>query len=564
MYLKFKIIVKKILNKLILYIKIQKNKTKIISKIQVESLQKKPLISVITPVYNIEKKYLVKCIESVRNQVYPNWELCLYDDSSTLKETLDTLEYYKNKDPRIKISYGKENLNISGASNKCVELSNGEYLSFLDNDDEIHRNALYFIVKCINENDNVDYIYTDEDKIDLKGNHFYPNFKPDYSLDFLHCVMYFLHFITIKKSIFIELGGFREKYTGAQDYDLALRVTRYTNKIFHIPEILYHWRMIPGSAAEIVDAKPSALVNAKNALKEHIEIITEGNGRVEQGFLPGTFRIRINHTGKEEITILIPTNYGSREVYNKGKINLIQNLIKSIIEKSTYKNIKIHVIDNGNSEKEDISFFDKYNISLFHFGYDKKNKFNFAQKANYCFSTTETKYVIFLNDDMEIITSDWIESLLDAIKIPGVGLVGAKLIYPDNKIQHSGILLHPKDHAIHINHGIPIEEIGYNGYTHFIRNYSAVTGACIMTEKNLIEMVGGFDEKLCIDFNDTDFCLKIGALGKRIVFTPYAQLYHFEQSSLPRSKRNEDETNYFINKWKTILDRDPFHNMNLL
>lgn len=225
---------------------------------EVHSLKYKPLISVIVPVYNIEKKYLTKCIESVRNQIYPNWELCLFDDCSDLKETISTLKYYERVDDRIKIRYSDKNLNISNAMNRCVELSTGEFLSFLDNDDMLHPNALFCVAEALNKDKDIEYIYTDEDKIDTRGKHSELYFKPDYSPELLHCVMYFLHLITIRKSLFQKVGGFRHEYSGAQDYDLALRITRETKKIYHIPEILYHWRKIPGSAADTVDAKPQA------------------------------------------------------------------------------------------------------------------------------------------------------------------------------------------------------------------------------------------------------------------------------------------------------------------
>jgi len=525
---------------------------------EVKSLKYNPLISVIVPVYNIERKYLTKCIESVLGQVYQNWELCLYDDCSTLQETLTTLKQYEGQDQRIKISYSDTNLNISNAMNKCAELSTGEFLSFLDNDDVMHKNALFCIAEALNQNRDIDYFYTDEDKIDTKGNHSELYLKPDYSPELLCTVMYFLHLITIRKTVFQKVGGFRHAYAGAQDYDLALRVTRETKKIHHIRENLYHWRKIPGSAADKVDAKPQALINAKKALEEHAAIISNGKAYVENGFLQGTFRLRYSISPESKVTILIPTNNGRRNLPGRGEVILVENLIKSILSKTDYKNYQIKVIDNGNTPDYLEDYYRRTNIELIHYQFDEAEGFNFAKKANFCFTKAESEYVLLLNDDMEIRDSGWLVALLEPMQNEGVGIVGAKLLYPDESIQHAGIVLHPVYRVVHKFHGLPKNAVGDYGFTHMIRNYSAVTGACLMTKKKILNDLNGFDLNLGIDFNDIDFCLRAWEKGYRTVYTPYCEIFHFEQSTLKRSDQKLAEKELFISRWKNLLERDPF------
>lgn len=533
-----------------------------ISTQEVNSLTYKPIISVIVPVYNIESKYLVRCIESVRNQVYPNWELCLFDDCSTLKETIATLKKYEGKDNRIKINYSNKNLNISNAMNKCAELATGEFLSFLDNDDELQENALFFVAKALNQDAKLDYIYTDEDKIDTKGKHSEVYYKPDYSPELITTVMYFLHLITIRKSLFQKLGGFRDEYAGAQDYDLALRVTRETKKIHHIPEVLYHWRKIPGSAAAKVDAKPKALENAKKALEDHARIISKDKAYVEHGLLQGTFRFRYKISPEPEVTILIPTNNGRRTLVGRGDISLVLNLVKSIKEKTNYKNYKIKVIDNNNSDSEAKSLYKNLGVELIHYEYDNSVSFNFAKKANFCFEQASSEYVLFLNDDMEVIDSNWLLSLLEPLQNQEVGVVGAKLLYPDESAQHAGIVLNNQYLVMHIFHGLGKNAVSQYGFSHMIRNYSAVTGACIMTRKKILDEVGGFDIGLGVDFNDIDFCLRVGKKGYRTVYTPFCELFHFEQSTLRRTDQKQEEKELFVSRWKDLIEADPYSNKN--
>ena len=320
--------------------------------------------------------------------------------------------------------------------------------------------------------------------------------------------------------------------------------------------------MIPGSAAAKVDAKPQALINARKALEDHAKIISRGSAYVESGLLTGTFRLRYKFSAEPEITILIPTNNGRRTLPGRGNISLIENLVKSIVEKTNYKNYKIIVIDNFNSTDEAKELYKKLGVDLIHYQFDRATSFNFAQKANFCFSKATSDYVLFLNDDMEVRDPSWLTALLEPLQNNEVGIVGAKLVYPDESVQHAGIVLNQTNLVAHIFHGLAKNAIGQYGFSHMMRNYSAVTGACLLTRKKILDEVKGFDLKLGIDFNDIDFCLRVGQKGYRTVYTPYCELFHFEQSTLKRSDQKLEEKELFISRWKSFLESDPYANKN--
>jgi len=528
---------------------------------RVFDLPLKPLISLIVPVYNVPGEYLRKCIESVLRQYYPMWELCLCDDGSTSAETLAVLDEFRGTDSRIKIRRLDRNRGISGASNAAVEISTGEFLALLDNDDELHPMALLRVVETINGNPDLDYIYTDEDKINERGEHVDDYCKPDWSPEHLESVMYLLHLQVIRKSLFLRVGGFREEFTGAQDYDLALRITRETSNIVHIPEILYHWRMIPGSAAAVVDAKPKALSNAFHALADHVQVRYGGNATVENGKLPGFFRVRHKIVGDPPVTLMIPTDNRSADVAGRGRFNLLDNLIASIRERTDYRNYRILVVDNANLTPEQRASYSKDGSRVVSYR-GPRSPFNFSKKANFGFSQVDTELVVMLNDDMEVITPGWLEALLEYAKSPDIGVVGAKLLYPDDCIQHVGVALGVNGSSAHLYHGFPGDFVGYNGYTHTVRNYTALTGACMATRKSVIQELGGFDERLAIDFNDIDFCLKAVEAGYRNVYTPFCEFYHFEGKTTQRTSQNPAEVELFKSRWARYMERDPSYNPN--
>lgn len=527
----------------------------------IQALPHKPVFSVIVPVYNVPGEYLRQCIESVLAQHYPFWELCLCDDASTSAETVAVLDSYRGHDPRIKIRRLARNQGISGASNAAVEISTGSFLALLDNDDELHPMALLRFAEALNRQPELDFIYTDEDKINFDGQHVDDYCKPDWSPEHLESVMYVLHCMAIRKTLFLRIGGFRKEFTGAQDFDLALRLSRETSRIHHIPEILYHWRMIPGSAAAVVDAKPKALDNARRALEDHALAKYGDRAKVDSGLLPGTFRLRPGLSGTPPVTIVIPTDNRQVELPNRPKFTMVDNLILSILKKTTYKNYRILVVDNGNLSQQQRHAYRANGVSVASYSGPLK-PFNFSHKANFCFRNVKTDLVVMLNDDMEVITGDWLEALLEFAQNPEVGVVGAKLLYPDNRIQHVGAALGVNESVAHIYHGFPGDFIGYNGYTHLIRNYAALTGACMATRMSLINELGGFDESLAIDFNDVDFCLRALSQGYRNVYTPYCQLFHFEGQTSTRKAQDPNEVALFKNRWARYLDHDPSFNPN--
>ncbi len=529
--------------------------------VQFDPLPLQPIISVITPVFNVPAEYLEKCIRSVIAQSYPKWELCICDDHSSDPATLQVLERYQGADPRIKIIHLSQNQGISAASNRAVELSIGQFLAMLDNDDELDPDALYWIAHAINQNPLADLIYSDEDKLEPDGRPVEPYFKPDWSPEHLRSVMYLLHVLVVRKTLFLQIGMFRNEFTGAQDYDLALRLSEITENIVHVPRILYHWRKIPGSAAAEVDAKPKALLAAHRALEQHTQRIGL-NGQVVPGKLAGMFRIRPAIRGNPPVTLAITTDARISNVSGRGKIDLVCNFVESIRRHTDYPNYRILIVDNRNlaSSQRSQLLDSKCEIASYN---GPQSPFNFARKANFTFAHVQTEHLVFLNDDMEVIDGDWLSALLELSQLHEIGVVGAKLLTPDQRIQHAGVVLGVNGGAAHVYHGHPADTVGYGGFPNLIRNYSAVTGACMATRKAVIAQVGGFDERFAIDYNDTSFCLAVRKAGYRIVFTPYCQLYHFESITAKRKSQNPMEVELFSRLWQNVLANDPYYNPNL-
>ncbi|AVA25744.1 glycosyltransferase [Rhizobium sp. NXC24] len=527
----------------------------------ISETSKWPLISVIVPVYNISKQYLEACVASVMSQRYPYWELCLCDDASTLPETIDTLERLRGIDHRIRIKRLPQNVGISRCSNSAAEIATGSYLAFVDNDDTISPNALLSYAKAIQANPEAALFYCDEDKISTTGEYVDHYMKPDWSPEHLESTMYVLHMIVVRKSRFLELGGYRERYTGAQDYDLALRISLAGDKVVHVPEVLYHWRMLEGSAAAQVDAKPAALLNARAALTEYAKQKFGPSASVEDGKLTGLFRVTRGRRIAPPVTLVITTNNATKDILGRGRINLVGHLVSSIIDRTDYPNYEIVVVSNGHLDGQVRTLLVEHGHREVHYRYE--GQFNFASKANFAFDQARTEIVVLLNDDMEIISRDWLWHLVDYADRSEVGIVGAKLLYPDGRLQHAGVALGVNETAAHLYHGHPGDSIGYNGYPMTIRNYSAVTGACMATKKSVIREVGGFNEEFRIDFNDTDFCLRVREAGYRIVYNPFCELYHFESQTAVRTSQDPAEKVQFLKRWEATIARDPYYNPNL-
>ena len=527
-----------------------------------------PLISVITPVYNTPEQYLKKAIDSVLRQTYSHWELCLADDGSTAPHVEALLRHYAAADPRVKVVRCGTNGGISAASNAALAAATGRYVALLDHDDELAEHALSAIARTVSRHPEADYLYSDEDKLELDGYHSNPFFKPDWCPDFFLTCMYTCHMGVYRTQLLRRLGGFRSEFDTAQDYDLTLRVVAHVQteeraknnpggeaeRIRHIPDVLYHWRKIPGSTAVDHTAKPQAARVAIRAAQSYLDSVGR-SGTVEQGPSPGLQRVRYAIQGNPKISIVIPSA-GRTAVIHGKPTTFIGHIVRSIREKSSYQNYEILVVDNDDMApalQHELDDLDVVRIAF-------TAPFNLSSKINLGATKADGDFVLLLNDDMEIITPDWLERMLEHAQWPEVGAVGAKLLFPDGRLQHAGVtLLDGKPH--HHFYGWPGHEPGYYGSHILTRNYSAVTGACLLTRTDLFHEVGGFAEDFPLNFNDIDFCLKLRKKGLRIVFTPYAQLFHFESAS--KTGCYAHEVDAFVNRWGEEYALDPYYSPHL-
>jgi len=516
------------------------------------SFSYRPKISIITPVWNTDAKWLELAINSVLNQAYDNWELCLVDDASSKPHIKEVLSGYAKKDNRIRVKFLAKNLGIVGASNEALSLATGEFVGFLDHDDELRPNALYEVVKLLNEDRGLDLIYSDEDKIDTRGNRKEAFFKPDWSPDLLMSMNYICHFTVIRKDMVDDLGGFRSGFEGSQDYDLALRVTEKSNKIAHISIPLYSWRMVPGSAAAEVNAKPYAFSAAMSALRESLDRRGIAGDILEP--IPGRYRVRYKIKSEPLVSIIIPT---------KDNVRKLERCINSIETKTTYRNYEIIVVDHESSDLETI----KYLHSVSHRVIKYEGKFNFSRMNNLGVGEAKGDHIVFLNDDTAVIEPAWLEAMLEHSQRQEVGMVGAFLLYPPGsqfagKIQHAGVFLGcgVAGHAFKYTSAKDLLDYSLRGV---IRNCSAVTGACAMMRKDLFLAQGGFDENLPVAFNDIDLCLRLRDKGYLIIYTPFSVLYHYEGGTRGSYHPSEDET-YMLSRWADVISKgDPYYNRNL-
>ena len=523
--------------------------------------QIKPKISIIVPIFNTPKQFLIEMIESVINQTYTNWELCLADGTSKETYIRKTLEAYAKKDNRIKVKFLSENKGIAKNSNEALSLATGNFVGLLDNGDTLAPFALFEIVKVINENPDVNFIYSDEDKISRNGKkRFEPHFKPDWSPDTLRSYNYITHFTVIKQELLDEIGWFREGYDGSENYDLILRVAETAKKIIHIPKILYHHRVSQNSVAGDPYAKLYAYKSATKALDDHIKRV-DLKGTVEDGLFLSSYKINYTIDTVPMISIIIP---------NKDHTEDLEKCVKSILHKSTYRNFEIIIVENSSSEERTFKLYDELkklnNIKLIEWN----NPFNYSAVNNYAVKYSTGEVLLFCNNDTEVINPDWIERMLEHAQRKEVGAVGAKLYYPDNTIQHAGIILGVGNITGHSHKCFPQESNGYFGRLKSVQNLSAVTGACLMIRKNVFEEIEGFDEGFILAFNDIDLCMKLREKGYLIVFTAYSELYHHESKTrgydnkLEKQKMFRIEIKNFQDKWKHILELgDPYYSPNL-
>lgn len=520
----------------------------------------KPVISIIMPVFNVDLELLKKAVNSVQKQWYKKWELCIADDASTDPKIKEMLETFSQSDSRIKVVYRHGNGGIVKASNDALKLADGAYVGFLDNDDELTEDALYEVVKALQE-EKYDLLYSDEDKLDKAADGTYhrcePHFKPDWAPDLLLSNNYICHFSVYKKKIVNELGGMREGFDGSQDHDLVLRFTEKTQRIKHIPKILYHWRKVEGSTAVAVANKPYAMEAGKKALTQAMKrrgII----GTVEDGIWDGSYRVRRELGSRPLVSIIIPF---------KDRVDMLKPCLDSLLNKTTYDRYELILINNQSELFETGEFIKeletgeyKEKITI----YDYNEPFNFSAINNYAANKAHGEILVLLNNDTEIINGDWLEVMLEQAMRPEVGAVGAKLLYKNDLVQHAGILVGIGGIANCAFMKQWRDDNGYFGQANVIRNYSAVTGACLMVRKEVYQSVGGLNEKeLAVTFNDVDFCLRLREKGYLIVYTPYALLYHYESVS---RGYNVDikEVGYMQRKHAGLLKKgDPYYNPNL-
>ena len=532
-------------------------------KTKAQAFAYRPLISVVMPVYNVEIKWLEKCIDSVIAQTYDHWELCISDDASTDPKIHKCLERYQQKDSRIKVVFREENGHISLATNSALEIAEGEFMALLDNDDELPVNALFEVVNVLNDRPELDLIYSDEDKIDADGNRFDPHFKADWSPNTLMGNNYISHLGVYRLSIVKELGGFRKGYEGSQDYDLVLRFTEKipADHIYHIDRVLYHWRTIPGSTASSGEAKSYIYDSGVKALTDALAR-RNIKGQVRPGRISGFYEINYDVLQEDLVSVIIPTKNG----YDDLKM-----CIDSIIEKTTYPNYEIIVADNGSTDPKMQNLFDSYKEQL-------KERFivelidipfNYSRINNLAVEKASGKYYLFLNNDTEVIAPNWMTTMVSYAQFDSIGCVGAKLYYPDDTTQHAGVLVGIGGVAGHALNNYDRTHCGYFGRLVIDVDYLAVTAACMMVKADDFKAVDGFDETLQVAFNDVDLCLKVYELGRNNVYAHQVELYHFESKSRgyedtpEKQKRFAGEIKKMQDKWPKYIAHDPFYNDNL-
>ena len=521
-------------------------------------------ISVLVPLYNTPEKFLREMIDSVVTQTYKNWELCLADGSDDKHTDVGRIcQEYIEKDSRIKYQKIEKNLGISGNTNVCFSMATGNFIGLFDHDDVMHPSLLFECVKTVCEKD-ADYVYTDEATFtspnldDLIVLHF----KPDYSPDNLRANNYICHFSMFDADLLKKTGLFRPEYDGSQDHDMILRLTEEAKHVCHIPKILYYWRSHPNSVAADIGAKTYAIDAAKRAVHDHMRDYYGIEVEVEStSAFPTIFQIKYPINGEPLISIVIP---------NKDHVEDLRRCITSIEKKSTWKNYEIVVVENNSVEQSIRDYYKelesdpKVKIVTYEGG------FNYSRINNVGVKETKGEYLLFLNNDTEVISPDWMEQLLMYAQRKDVGAVGAKLYYADNTIQHAGVVIGLGAHrsAGHTHYKMPREHLGYMGRLCYAQDVTAVTGACLMVKKSIYEEVDGLDESFTISLNDVDLCLKIREKGYLNIFTPFAELYHYESKTRgmeegEKLRRYERECAHFRDKWKEQLDAgDPYYNPN--
>jgi len=527
----------------------------------IRTWENQPLISIIMPVFNPPLEYLRAAVDSVRYQLYPHWELCIADDASTKREVREYLEQLELNDPQIKVVFREVNGHICAASNSAIAIASGEYLALMDNDDLIAEHALYWVARAILEHPDASLIYSDEDKIDTQGRRNEPYFKPDWNEFLFRSQNMISHLGVYRRDLVLQVGGFREGFEGSQDYDLALRCVEHIEptQIIHIPRVLYHWRAHPGSTAVAGSEKPYAALAGAKALDEHL--IRQGIDAYAELLPILMYRVHYRLPERQPlVSLIIPT---------RNSHLLVKQCIDSIRALTTYENYEIILVDNGSDEAESLAYFaqlaSEHNVLVLR----DDGPFNYSALNNRAVKQARGELVGLINNDIEIITPQWLEEMVSIALQPGVGAVGGCLWFDDGRLQHGGVILGVGGIANHAHKFLPKGEHGYFGRAVLIQSYSAVTAACLIISKSVYEEVGGLDEvNLTIAFNDVDFCLRVQEAGYTNVWTPFAQMYHYESATRgaedtpAKQARFNQEVHYMEKRWPDLAS-DPAYNPNL-
>lgn len=524
-----------------------------------------PLLSIVIPAYKTPEKYLREMLDSILAQTYRNWEVCVANGSPKGEGAIVSrvMAEYTKKDSRFHVSELGDNLGISGNTNAALEMAKGDFIILADHDDTIPEHALYEVAKTINEHPDCDVIYSDEDKLDMDGGALFdPHFKPDFNIDLLCSVNYICHLFVVSHDLAAQVGGFRQEYDGAQDYDFIFRCTEKAKEIRHIPKVLYHWRCHKDSTASNPESKLYAFDAGARAIMDHYKRVGIEAERVEKGVDYGIYHSVYKIQGEPLVSIIIP---------NKDHHTDLDLCLRAIETRATYRNVEFIIVENNSTEKETFEYYEKIqkefsNVHVVTW----EREFNYSAINNFGVTFAKGEYLLFLNNDTELIAENFIEEMLGLCQREDVGAVGARLLYQDDTIQHAGVVIGFGGIAGHTFIGLHKAENSYFHRAMSTQDYSAVTAACLMTKKALFDEVGGFTEKLAVAFNDIDYCMKVRASNHLVVYNPYALLYHYESKSRgledtpEKVARFNREIRIFSERWPEILKNgDPYYNPNL-
>ena len=515
------------------------------------------------PVYKTPERYLQEMLDSIVNQTYSKWEVCIADGSPRGESRERLIKRYADRDTRFKYVILGENKGISGNTNAAMDMAQGDFLVLADHDDTLTPDALFECVKAMNEDPLYDVIYSDEDKLDMDGQALFdPHFKPDFNPDLLTSVNYICHLFVVNRNLVEVIGGFRQEFDGAQDYDFIFRCTEQARKVHHIPKVLYHWRCHMNSTASNPESKMYAFEAGARAIKAHYDRMGIAVDSVEKGVDYGIYHTRFHLDEEPLVSVIIP---------NKDHRADLDLCLTSLLDKGTYRNLEVIVVENNSTEPETFDYYEELqekrkNVRVVTW----KREFNFSAINNYGVTFAHGEYLLLLNNDVEVIEPDVIREMLGYARRDDVGIVGARLLYQDDTIQHAGVVIGFGGIAGHTFIGLHQAENSYFHRAMCAQDYSAVTAACMMSKRSLFDQVGGFREELAVAFNDIDYCLKIRSLGKKVVYNPYALLYHYESKSRgledtpEKVERFNREVARFIGYWpEIVINGDPYYNPNL-